>query len=1076
MGSASPRWWRKPWNFREIGEPWFRPSGPALWDAAAYGVFGEAGSAISGAMMAATIRVSLLGGVEVSSADSAELRGAGRAVSLLGYLVCHPENPQPRAHLAGLLWPESEHAQARTNLRRELHRLRILLRDSACLKVDAGFLCWRRGPDSVVDVHEFLTACRDAVTAVEAGDRERVEREGGQALALYRGAFLPGCYDDWALDARQDLARQCVDVCDQVAAYLLSCGDPVAAAVFARRRVALEPLEETGYRLLMRAQRGAGDRAGAMRTYHRCASELERELGVDPSPDTHAELNAVLAENGHSPREERAGSTDRPGLSLSPGLVGREAERGRLLSEWNRGRARCRLVVVVGDAGVGKTRLVADLAGAVRRQDALVATTRCFAATGSVPLAPVADWLRSAHLRMATKRLDPVWRAEVGRLVPGSDSIGDPGVGGRAKVDAWQRLRFFEGLARAFLAVDRPLLLTVDDLQWCDKATMSWLSFLMSLPSSVPLLVVATARAQELQTCELASRLDDMRTAGQAELIALGNLSSASAAELVAGALGHPVSGEELALLMSATAGNPFYLLEVLRTTSLTPGPVKPADLTGVVDDRLSRLPGPAGEVAALASAVGRDFTLDLLIEASDLGEETVVRQVDELWRRRILEERGRGYDFAHDLLREAAYRLISPPRRWLLHRRLAQSLELLWADRLDTVAAQLGEQYERSGRPERALPFYQRAARQATAVFAHAESVRFWQRCLQLIGELPAGSQRERRELGVLQELLPPLNAWRGYASAELETYERRAAALGERLGLAEVRCTAAIALFATTFVQGHTAESHRWGRQALTLSEQRPELAAQAHLALAGSGLSLGLLPLAGEHFGLACTLAGESDSLPIGTRTEVHARAWWAHARWLLGDPVGATAASVEAVDHARRIEHPYSLTVALSYAALTRQLLGDVPALRSIAVELTDLCERFGFAYYRGWATVLNGWAAGGPAGLRAARAGIDALEQEGSLARMAYWLSLVADLHRREGNVAAAAAVLDAATSFATEHDDRWWLPEILRLRAALDPGRGPNRRLEQAVALARSQSSTTLLDRCRADIDARTEI
>ncbi|MEO6879682.1 MAG: hypothetical protein ABI181_01880 [Mycobacteriaceae bacterium] len=140
------------------------------------------------------------------------------------------------------------------------------------------------------------------------------------------------------------------------------------------------------------------------------------------------------------------------------------------------------------------------------------------------------------------------------------------------------------------------------------------------------------------------------------------------------------------------------------------------------------------------------------------------------------------------------------------------------------------------------------------------------------------------------------------------------------------------------------------------------------------------------------------------------------------------------------------------------------------------KLTDLCERFGFAYYRGWATILNGWAEGGTAGLRAARAGIDSLEQEGSLARMTYWLTLVADLHRREGNTAAATAVLDAATSFAFEHDDQWWLPEVLRARAALDPGRGQNQRLERAAELAQSQSSTTLLARCRADVDARFEI
>ncbi|MEO6791892.1 MAG: AAA family ATPase [Ornithinibacter sp.] len=1023
--------------------------------------------------MTAAIRVDLLGGVDVTGADPAQVRSSTRAVSLLAYLVSHPDSPQPRVHLAGVLWPDSESAQARTNLRRELHHLRALLHDNECLRVDAQSLCWRPGPDCTVDVHDFLAACGNTISALESGERDALEVNSFNALALYRGQFLPGCYDEWALAVRDDLNRTCVDVCDRVARYWLAHDDAAAAIMFARRRILLEPLEEPGYRLLMQVLRAVGDRAGAMRTYHQCATLLERELGVGPSSQTRAELDAALSGAGHGPGASGGGSTDTTRLPLSVELVGRARERKHLLAAWGEAQSGARFLVVVGEAGVGKTRLVEDLVGAVRRQDVLVATTRCFAATGSVPLAPVADWLRSPHLRMATKQLDPVWRAEVGRLVPEGGSAAEPVAGSRAKVDAWQRLRFFEGLARVFRAVDRPVLLTVDDLQWCDKATMSWLSFLMSFMGSAPLLVIATARDDELGDSDLTSRLDTMRTAGQADVVALQNLAPEDASTLAAGVLGHTVSEQELDLLMSTTGGNPLYLAEALRRAAPTLGPVEPADLRGVLDNRLARLPEPARQVVELASAVGRDFTLDLLIEASDLAEDMVVRQVDDLWRRRILEEHGRGYDFAHDLLREAAYRMISPPRRWLLHRRLAQALELLYADRIDSVAAQLAEQHDRSGRPERALPFYERAARQATEVFAHAESVRFWQRCLALLHELPASAQRDRRELAALQELLPPMNAWRGYASTELERYERRTAALGARLGFVDVQCTAAIALFATTFVQGHTVKAHEWGSQALALSQEHPGLTAQAHLAVAGSGLGLGLLPLADEHFRRACDLAGVSDWLPVGTRTEVHARAWWAHARWLLGDHAGAASASIEAVQLARVIEHPYSLTVALSYAAVTFQLLGDTPLLLETLTDLAELHERYGFAYYGEWAKVLEGWTEGGKGGLRTARSGIDSLEREGSLARMTYWLSLVADLHRREGSTESAVAVLDAATSFATEHDDRWWLPEVLRARAALDPTPRAIQGLERAVELARSQSSVSLLNRCRADLDER---
>lgn len=1023
--------------------------------------------------MAATICVDLLGGVGIASEDPVHHRVSSRAMTLLAYLVSHSESPQPRAHLAGLLWPDSEDAQARTNLRRELHHLRVLLDDSACLQVDAGSLTWHRDPSCVVDVDEFLHEGRCTVAALEVDDREAVELHGRLTLALYQGPFLPGCYDDWALEVRQDLRRACVDVCDRVAAYWLSANDALASAIFARRRILLEPLEEPGYRLLMRAQLGAGDRAGAMHTYHQCASVLERELGVEPSSETQAELDDSLFDVGRGPGDTGPGSSDSATWPLSPHLVGRKAEQHRLHSAWSGAQTACRLVVITGEAGVGKTRLVTDFARGLREQGALVASTRCFAATGSVPLAPVADWLRSPHLRMAAKSLEAVWRAEVDRLVPEANGIADQGISAGDKVDPLQRLRFFEGLARAFLAVRRPLLLILDDLQWCDKATMSWLSFLMSFTGGAPLLVVATARDEELRNGDLADALSKMRSAGQAETVALDNLSPQEAAQFAAGILGHAISDDELDLVMSTTGGNPFYFGEALHKASSAPGPVEPGDLHGMLDARLSRLSEPAREVIELAAAVGRDFTLNLLIEASDLSEDTVVRQVDELWRRRILAEHGRGYDFAHDLLREAAYRMISPPRRWLLHRRLAQSLELLYRDSPDAVTAQLAEQHDRSGRPERALPYYERAARRATALFAHAESVRFWQRCLVLLGELPESSQRDRHENAVLQELLPPMNAWRGYASTEMEAYERRAFELGERLGLVKIRCTAAIALFATTFVQGQTAESHEWGEQALTLSAQHPELAAQAHLAFAGSGLSLGLLAMADKHFRLACDLGSGSDSLPIGTRAEVHARAWWAHARWLLGDVGGALAASVEAVDYARLIEHPYSLTVALSYAGVTHQLVGDVPTLRGIVAELTELCERYGFAYYRQWATVLAGWAQGGATGLATARSGIDSLEREGSLARMPYWLSLVADLHRREGDDASASAVLDAATSFATENGDLWWHPEVLRLRAAFDSDTVAKKRLQQAITLARSQSSLSLLERCQADVESR---
>ena len=152
--------------------------------------------------------------------------------------------------------------------------------------------------------------------------------------------------------------------------------------------------------------------------------------------------------------------------------------------------------------------------------------------------------------------------------------------------------------------------------------------------------------------------------------------------------------------------------------------------------NRLEQATAAAREVAGLAAAVGTDFSLDLLTEASDLDADVVVGAVDELWRRRIMREFRDGYDFSHDLLRDTAYEQVSPPKRWLLHRRIAQSLELLHADDTDAVSAQLAEQYARGGRPGRAVAYYQRAANVAAGMFAHAEAIRLGKEALALVRE----------------------------------------------------------------------------------------------------------------------------------------------------------------------------------------------------------------------------------------------------------------------------------------------------------------------------------------------------
>ena len=169
-----------------------------------------------------------------------------------------------------------------------------------------------------------------------------------------------------------------------------------------------------------------------------------------------------------------------------------------------------------------------------------------------------------------------------------------------------------------------------------------------------------------------------MRATGRLTELTLAPLEVADTALLAEAIRGRPLLDGDRDLLQAATGGFPLHVVEAMRTAGGQDGALPAGDLEAVLRGRLDQASVAARELSGLAAAVGRDFPLDLLVEASDLDADSVVHAVDELWRLRIVHERGEGYDFTHDLLRTAAYERVSPPRRWLLHRRLAQGLELL--------------------------------------------------------------------------------------------------------------------------------------------------------------------------------------------------------------------------------------------------------------------------------------------------------------------------------------------------------------------------------------------------------------
>ena len=1009
------------------------------------------------------------------------LTRSARTIALVAYLALHQGTPQSRVRIAEAFWPDSAQQQSLTNLRRELHQLRRLPGADDAVVVTGTDLTWVGDPDVGVgvDLVEHLTT-RDHALAHVTSDPTTLLAHGERALAAYGGDLLPGLSDEWVLAQRASLVDGARELCGALAVAAGAAQRWDLAVRAARRRVALDPLDETAHRDLMRLQAAQGDRAGALSTYHRCADVLEEQLGVAPDPVTRELRDTLVSRDQEPPSPEEpppaAGTAAAPAPAGPAGLVGRDEERswlGRALDDVERGGVRT--VLVTGEPGVGKTRLVADLAHRAGADGACVAIAQCYAGLDPMPLAPVAQWLGEPTLQRWREALPSQWREEVDRLLPGGGGAA-AGLDTRGVVDTWRRHHFFRGLSEALRPPGRAVVLVLENAQWCDLETLDLLGFLRSLEPRRPLLLLLTARSGD-PTADRAldgwvRRARAVAPVRELELRPLGPAASADLLRRLCPGAG----AEQARLLHNVTGGFPLHLVEaVRRDPELARLHAASPDLASLLRGRFDDLSPDCRAVVELASAVGRDFPLELLRASCDLSPEAVVRAVDELWRLRILTVHHERYDFSHDLLRQAAYEQLTPAARWLLHRRLAAGLEELHAGDPDPVADQLADQYARAGSAPRACELYQRAAVLADSVFAHADAARLHRRTLRLLADLPTGPGRDSRELQALSGLARALNASRGYSDPELAATLTRAVDLGERAGLVGATMDALVGLWAARFVQGDIPRAHTIALRALALSEtpRGPDptsdlLRSQAHFACGGSLLSLGRAADSLEHFDLASVLAADEASLSVGSHPTVHAHAWSAHAHWLLGDLTTARRHAAEAVERARALAHPYSLAIALGYAALTQQLLGDTDRLVACTDELATLSRRHGFAYYADWGEVLAGWSADSRAGTARMERAVERLRRAGAFTRMPYWLELLA---QRSADPARAVALLDAATVSARTHQDVWWLPEVLRHRARLLPPAPAVAMLEQAAALAREHGSVTLLRRCRDELD-----
>jgi class 3 adenylate cyclase/predicted ATPase len=806
----------------------------------------------------------------------------------------------------------------------------------------------------------------------------------------------------------------------------------------------------------------------------------------------------VLQESAAQSRLEAAAAR-----GLTP-LVGREEEVGLLLRRWTQSQDGLGQVVLLsGEAGIGKSRLVEVLREHAEREGCTRMTFRCSPYFQQSALYPVIEHLqrllqfhRDDTPETKLTKLEQALQAYHFTLDEGvpllaallSVSLPEARYAPLDLSPQRQRQKTLEALL-AWLLADaehQPTLAVWEDLHWADPSTLEFLSLLIDQTPTARLLTLLTCRPEFRPPWSPRSYLTHL-TLGR-----LGRAQVEAIIERITGGKELPV--EVVQQIVTKTDGVPLFVEELTKTilesgllrecenryelSRPLPQLAIPATLHDSLMARLDRL-ATGKEVAQLAATLGRTFPYELLRAVSPLDEDTLQQALVRLRDAELLYQRGvppqATYVFKHALIQEAAYQSLLRSTRQQYHQRIAQVLTEHFPDTAETQPELLAHHYTEGGLGAPAVEYWQRAGERAIARSAYVEAISHLTRGLELLQAYPDIPEHSQRELALYTALGVPLQATKGWAAPEVGHAYTRARELCQQMGDTPQLFPVLRGLWRFYQVRGEVRTAHALAEQSLRLAQhiQEPFFLLVAHESLGTSLYQLGEIAAAHTHYerGLTFYTPQQHHALVLlyGTDPGVACLTRAAVAQWVLGYPDQALQRSREALTLARELSQPFSLMYALSWTIMVPQFRREGHTAQEWAEAIIALSHEQEFAQGIVWGKILQGWALAAHGqedeGIAAMRQGLMDWRALGVLTGVSYVLTLLAEAHGARGQAEEGLRLLAEALAVVHETGERWHEVELYRvqgellLRQATPDAAQAEACFQQALTIARRQQA-----------------